>query len=437
MSYIKSYGIALPHFRIEDHVLHPKGKKGLMKGVCFSDEDINTLAYESTCNIPMENIDAVFFATTTPVFQNRYHASFLADLVNLPQGILALDFTASFRSATDALLLANALIDSGKYKNILLVGSDVVFPEIGKEISTAFGHSACSILLSCEKGLAEITFAESNSAALAEAFSYKNSDILNDLRFSRDAGFKTNLTSSLKTLSSNPNSFDSVILNSLYARMAGGIFLKAGFEEKQLAKDNITTKIGNTGVSQALLLLIHELENGKENILLADYTNGTNLFEIKNIEPVTEKPLHEKLSNYSLIHSYQDYLLLRKAGDFNSLNFETKEMFSSEMMQEREKETLLYLKGLKCEKCNSVYYLKSARCKKCKCTGFSVVQLEKTGVVYAFTNEHYFPCSFPPITMVVVDLDGGGRMTVQQTDTLYPEDNRLEIGTKVKLVLRK
>ena len=81
--------------------------------------------------------------------------------------------------------------------------------------------------------------------------------------------------------------------------------------------------------------------------------------------------------------------------------------------------------------------LKAARCKKCKCETFSKVQLSKTGNVYAFTAEHYFPSSFPPITMVIVDLDGGGRMTVQQTDTLLPEKNKMEIGVNVKLVLRK
>jgi uncharacterized OB-fold protein len=112
-------------------------------------------------------------------------------------------------------------------------------------------------------------------------------------------------------------------------------------------------------------------------------------------------------------------------------------MFSSEMMQEREKETLLYLKGLKCDKCGTIYYLKSARCKKCKCEKFSEVQLSKRGTVYTLTSEHYFPTTFPPITMVVVDLEGGGRMTVQQTDTMYPEKNKIEIGSKVRLVLRK
>ena len=437
MSYIRSYGIAFPQFRIEDSILHPKGKKGVMKGVCFSDEDIITLAYKAVSDIPKENIDGIFFATTTPVFHNRYHASFLAGYLNLSNGILALDFTTSSRCGTDALFLANALIDSGKYKNILVVASDVYFPGIGKECVDSFGHAACSVLLSAEKGLAEITSAGSFSFSYAEEFSYKGEYVQYDPRFSRDAGFKTNITDSLKQLVSTPKSFDAIVLNSLYSRMAGGIFLKAGFDEIQFAKDTLSSKIGNTGAPHALLLLVNELENGKKNILLADYANGTNLFEIENIAAGEHKPLQQQLSNYDPINSYQDYLLLRKAGNFNSLKYKIKEMFSSEMMQEREKDTLLYLKGLKCEHCGTIYYLKSARCKKCKTGKFSEVQLAKTGTVYAITNEHYFPASFPPVTMAVIDLDGGGRVTVQQTDTMYPEKNIMMIGSKVKLVLRK
>ncbi|MEK6615413.1 MAG: hypothetical protein AABZ32_04780, partial [Bacteroidota bacterium] len=294
MSRIKSYGITLPHFRIEDSTLHPKGKQGAMKAICFSDEDIITLAYEASANciqILNPQIDAIFFATSSPVFHGCYHASYLANLLNLPQGILALDFTNSSRSGTDAFLLANELIDSGKYKNILVVASDVHFPSIGKELSTPFGHAACSILLSSEKGIAEITSAQSFSSSLAEEFSYKSNPIQYDPRFSRDVGFKTNITDSLKKIVSNPKSYDAVILNSLYARMAGGIFAKAGFEEKQFAKDVLASKIGNTGSAHALLLLIMEIENEKRNILLADYTNGTNFFEIKNQDLISEKVL--------------------------------------------------------------------------------------------------------------------------------------------------
>ena len=437
MSTIISYGIALPHFRIEDSILNPKGKKGVMKAVCYTDEDIITLAYEAAKDIPKGNIDGIFFATSTPVFQNRYHASYLADLLNLNQGILALDFTAGSRSGTDALLLAHEFIDTGKYNNILVVAADVVFPETGKELTAPFGHGVCALLLSNEKGNTEITTAKSFSSALAEEFTYKLNDIQYDPRFSRDAGFKNNVSFSLKNIVKNPKTIDAVILNSLYARMAGGIFAKEGFEESQFAKDTLTSKIGNTGSAHALLLLINELENGKKNILLADYTNGTNYFEIKSTGAPKKKLLQEQLSSFDLINSYQDYLLIKKAGDFKSSQYSTKEMFSSEMMAEREKDTLLYLKGFKCEECGTIYYLKSTRCKKCKCDKFSIVQLNKTGTVYTLTNEHYFPASFPPIAMLVIDLDGGGRITVQQTDTMFPDKNNITIGSKVKLVLRK
>jgi uncharacterized OB-fold protein len=147
--------------------------------------------------------------------------------------------------------------------------------------------------------------------------------------------------------------------------------------------------------------------------------------------------MEERLGSYETIRSYQDFLVMRKAGDYNAPGYQTKEMFSSEMMQEREKESLLYLKAHKCDSCGTIYYIKSAQCKKCKGNKFSDVQLTNTGIVYAITNEHYFPASFPPITMVVVDLDGGGRMTVQQTDTMYPDNFALKIGSKVRLVLRK
>ena len=447
MSYIKKYGVAIPHFRIEDVILHPKGKKGATKSVCFADEDLITLAFQAASNcvenfqFPISNfqssIDAVLFVTSTPVFKSRYHASFLADLLNLPQGILALDFTNSARSGTDALLLVNTLIDSGKYKNILVVAADVHFPSIGKELSTPFGHAACAILVSNEVGVAEITAAKSYSSSLAEEFSYKGNTIQYDPRFSRDAGFKTNLTNSLKDFVTNPKQYDAVVLNSLYARMAGGIFAKAGFEETQFAKDTLSSKIGNTGAAHALLLLVNEIENEKRSILLADYTNGTNFFEIKSFGGIQEKVVQNQLENIELITSYQDYLLLRKAGNFNSTKYETKEMFSSEMMQEREKDTLQYLKGLKCDSCGTIYYLKSTRCKKCKNDKFSTIQLSKQGTVYTLTSEHYFPSSFPPIHMLVIDLDGGGRVTIQQTDTMYLEKNKIVIGSKVKLVLRK
>jgi uncharacterized OB-fold protein len=107
------------------------------------------------------------------------------------------------------------------------------------------------------------------------------------------------------------------------------------------------------------------------------------------------------------------------------------------MMNDREQDAFIRLKGLKCTNCGTIYLIKTARCKKCKSEKFEATQLSDTGVVYSCTKEHYFPVSFPPVNMLVIDLTGGGRITVQQTDTMYPDQNDVNIGSAVKLVLRK
>jgi len=443
MSYILSYGFCLPHFQIEEKILSPRfGKKG-KRIQAYVDEDIITLSFEAA-QICLDkfadknNIDAVFFATTSHVFTKRYHASFIADLLNLPKEITALDFGVTARAGTDALLLANQLVDAGVHSNILVITADVNYPGIGDESRKAFGHAACAILIGKNNGNIEIKSAKSYSCAIAEEFNYKNEKITLDPRYAREAGFKNNIKSVLEKLNLNTAAYDAVILNSLYAKLAGGIFFKSGFTETQFAKDNISFDTGNTGVCHAILQLYDCIESAKRKILLFDYYNGTNVFEIVVSDESNQNELMEDLKDKKVIATYQDYLLLRKAGNFDSIKYKPTEMFSSEMMNEREKENAIYLNGFECNDCNTVYFIKSARCKQCKCENFTLKKLERTGTIYALTKEFYFPASFAPITMAVIDLDAGGRVTVQMTDDIYADDkDKFKIGSKVKLVLRK
>lgn len=437
MSYIKSYGAAFPFYRIDDTTLHPKGRKNTSRTICYTDEDIITLAYEASkecLTSNTETIDALFFATSTPVFHNRYHASFLADLLGIPVSIYCLDFINTTKSGTDALLLANDLVYAGKHKNILVVASDVDFPGIGEEIFSNTGHASCALLISSQNGFAEIKNTFVINSFVAEEFTYKNNFIRLDSRYSREEGFKKNMMEVIKLLQ---GSSDKIILNSLYSKLAGPVFMKSGFSETQFSRDSISSKTGNTGSAHALLLLVNELENGSINNLLIDYTNGSNILQVQLQENIEIKIVQNKLSGFHTVNSYQDYLLLRKEGNFNSVKHKTKDIFSSEMMNDREKEAFIHLKGMQCENCGTSYYIKTVRCKKCKCEIFRNIKLSDKGKVYSFTSEHYFPVAFPPITMAVIDLDGGGRVTIQQTNTMYPEKNNLKIGSKVRLVLRK
>ena len=433
MSHIKTYGIYFPQFIIADDVLDPKGRKN-NHAVAYVDEDIITLAYSACCNLNTE-VDAILFCTTTPVFKDRYHASYLADLLGIPQGITAIDMGTTNRAGTDAVVLADTLIASGKHRNVLVVAADMKFPTIDKEARTPFGHGAVAMIISKENGIARLTNTVSYSEAVAEEFTYKGEKVRYDARFARIAGFKSNMKKVLAGLKSSD--IDSLMINSAYVKLIFSEVKKAGFNlEKQVASDKLVAKRGYIGTAHGLLRLIHAVENVQGTSVLVDYNNGSNVVTVNVAEKAAS--ISGEFSGRTPVTSYQDYLSLRKQGKFESRRYEPIGIFSSEMMQEREKDQLLYLKGFECMGCGTVYYIQAARCNNCKGTEFARKQLSKTGTVYSLTSEHYFPSSFPPTNMIVVDLDGGGRITVQQTDDMYQNENsKIKIGSKVELVLRK
>ena len=434
MSYIAAYHVALPKFIVGDGILHPKGRAS-NHSICYTDEDVITLAYEAASELDTD-VDAIIFATTTPVFKDRYHASYLADLLNIHEGITALDLTSTNRCGTDALMLANTWVNSGTCKKVLVVASNVRFPEIGTELKSPFGHGAVAIIVSGEKGLAEITGADSYSAALAEEFEYKGNRVEYDARFARTAGFKNNMKGLLKTL--NPEKIDSLLLNSAYSKLAFSQLKKAGFDlDKQLLSDELQTQCGHLGGAHGLLRMVDAMEKGKKSSVLVDYANGANVISFSVLASL-DKSLPRELENRTEISGYQDYLKVRKQGAFEGETYEKLNLFSSEMMQEREKNQFVYLKGFECKNCKTVYFLKAARCNNCSGEMFYEKRLSRSGMVYSFTAEYYFPSSFPPINMIIVDLEGGGRLTLQQTDDMYQgKESKLHIGDSVKLVLRK
>ena len=72
-------------------------------------------------------------------------------------------------------------------------------------------------------------------------------------------------------------------------------------------------------------------------------------------------------------------------------------------------------------------------CPKCgNSNEFAEFQLQRTGTVFAIVHEHYFPTPEPPVGMAAVDLDGGGRITLQVAD----ENETVEVGDRVELVFR-
>jgi len=101
----------------------------------------------------------------------------------------------------------------------------------------------------------------------------------------------------------------------------------------------------------------------------------------------------------------------------------------------RDRRELLPLRGGRCPACGAVQFPKHRVCIECAHTGgLAEVALARRGTLFTFTNDYMMETPDPPTTHAVIDLDGGGRLYCQLTDT---EPERVEIDMPLELTFRR
>ena len=96
----------------------------------------------------------------------------------------------------------------------------------------------------------------------------------------------------------------------------------------------------------------------------------------------------------------------------------------------------LRMMGIRCKDCGHISYPRTRICHECGSLNVEEYQLSKKGTVHTYCVNWAPPPNFePPITPVIVDLEGGGRYQGLMTETAGPED--VKVGSKVEMVLRR
>jgi len=92
--------------------------------------------------------------------------------------------------------------------------------------------------------------------------------------------------------------------------------------------------------------------------------------------------------------------------------------------------------GAKCKDCGHVTYPRKKICPKCGSLNVEDYKLSRRGTVHTFCINWVLPPGFePPVPLVLIDLEGGGRYQGIITEVSKPEE--VKIGSKVEMVLRK
>lgn len=92
--------------------------------------------------------------------------------------------------------------------------------------------------------------------------------------------------------------------------------------------------------------------------------------------------------------------------------------------------------GVKCKDCGHITYPRRKICPSCGSLNLEEHKLSRRGTVETYAINWVLPPGLePPVPVVVVDLEAGGKYQGIITEVTKPEE--VKIGDKVEMVLRK
>ncbi len=417
MASISDCSVYLPVWKLKrDEIAKATGlpSMGGEKSVGHWDEDSITMAVEAARMLKGE-FDAVLFASTSSPFKIKQSASFIASALDLDNAF-TMDFSNSFRASTNALITANELVDSGKFKRVLVVAADCIPIKPGSLYEQIYGDGAVAIAVEKE-GAAKIVGYNSSYQPLLGAWMLKDELISFDARLDAIFGYASSIQRSAMSLLGNlgmsPMDFDRIVASAPDPKSYEGLLKAVGAKPQEFFFKNV----GILGTAHPMLLLASQLDR-TGRILLGGYGEGADVIAIEINEPI-QTNLGKMLESRKEI-SYGEYLYNKGL----TANRDAPDRPSIAKLWREEKSVIRFY-GMKCRKCGTISYPISRCCVECGAKDdFEETKLGYRGKIYTFTIDYlvspgnYIGDGAHPHCVAVVDLEGGGRVLFEVTDTL-------------------
>lgn len=284
MSAITSRGWYLPGYRVSTSAIrdvHGGKSDGVKtKRVQARDDDAVTLALCAAREVLRgTTVDALHFATTTPVYAYGSVTGLLVESLGLPETIETTSYRNTPRAATAAL--RNALDAAvARETTSLVVAADAPSPETGTDREKTAGAGAAALVLEPEReGLVHVgqgTFARDlldEWKAPDESTRYTG-----DARFGRDVGYvETSVAAAEETLSYagwEATDVDALVINHPTPTFPSRVAGKLGIPEDALVAPSFARENGDLGSASVLAILARaDLANG-DRLLVCCYGTG-------------------------------------------------------------------------------------------------------------------------------------------------------------------
>ncbi len=461
---IKAYGLSLPLYRLNRGEINKAWKMSPfpMRGersTASHDEDSLTLAVNAArdglVGIDPKSLDGIFCCSTTFPYYEKLSSTIAAAALDMKPEIRAVDLSNSLRSGTIAFALALDAIKAGSAQNLLVTASDCRLGAPGGDLEQSIGDAGVALLLGKEDLIAEVE----DTYTVADEFCgmWRSNDDrfirLWEDRMVHDEGYSKILdkaiTGCLKKCGLSISDFDKIVYDAPSdPRRHAKLAKKLGITKDQLQNTFFET-VGHTGTALAPMMLVAALDEAKpgDRILFAAYGNGADVNVLRVTEAIStvkNRGTFLKQLEKKKMLEYPTYLKWRNLVPIEEAKRPKLPATSISNLHRNEK-ILLGLYGVKCKECGTVQYTQAGMlsfyvmperiCIDCGAKDqFEDYRFaDKKGTLFSYTQDNLTAAQDPPMTVGIIDFEGGGRGAFEVTDKDF---GRIDVDAPVELTFR-
>jgi hydroxymethylglutaryl-CoA synthase len=451
MGGVIAYGTYLPYHRLDRRrikdVLGAGGGKGT-RAVASYDEDTTSMGVEAArlalATLPDRRaVEQLFFATATPAYADKTNATAIHAALGLPAEALAVDLAGAVRSGVGAFVVA-----SQSPVPSLAVLADIRTGLPGGADERDGGDAAAAFVFgggSSQPVLAELVAHASATAEFLDRWRTPGapSSRVWEERFGEEAYAplaEAALADALKQASITADQVDHLVVAGLHARAVKRAIKTSGVRPEAVA-DDLVAQIGNSGTAQAGVVLADVLDRAgaDEYVLALVLADGVTAFLLRTTSALAEqRPARSTRAqidagNDSL--GYGTFLSWRGFLDREPPRRPDPDAPAAPPALRRADWKFAFVAS-RCTQCGTRSLPPDRVCQHCHAIDQMAPEplADVAGTTATYTVDHLAFTPNPPVLVVVVDFDGGGRLRCQLTDASPDE---VAIGLRVEMTFRR
>lgn len=414
------------------------------RSVAGPDEDALTMAVEAGYRALGQqseiDVEAVYFATTSPPYLGKENAGILVAALDLPEDVRIAEFSGGPRAGVAALHAAFDSVASGSTRAALIIASERSVHAPGSSAEQLAGDGAVAIVVGRGNGIATVRGWATRQEDLSASWRGPTRTIASSFepRLEIKRGYGNTLPSvcrrAIEIAMLTPDEVSLVAIAGPDRRAPHSVVGSLGMDSKVIASPEFPD-VGDLGCASPLLLLAALIESSERgnSVLIGVYGDGADAVVFRR-EAEEIEPLWDSLQDAHEMTSYESYLQDRGLIEEPDTGGEPD---VSPVSYWRNRDVVLRRKGGRCTLCGTVQFPPSQTCVACrKRGGIQPHRVSSAGTVFTFTNDHLVGGRYlnRPLTRVVLEMDDGCRIFTSMTDC---DPAEIRIGMDVVTVFRR